>query len=124
MIITGLMDNPGYMSWENLKEMAGSGFVTVYNHTWSHYSLGAGPDEKVITEVTTARQQITDHFGQAFPLLSYPYGPTNAHLIKILLDNGFVAGFTTYPGTRQCDSILMALRRTRIGNAPLSAYGL
>lgn len=123
MIPTGLMENPGFMSWANLKDMVGSGSVFIYNHTWSHSSLPRDDDAKAIMEFTTAQKQITDHFGHTAPIIAYPYGSANSRIVSLLVKNGFIGGFTTIPGSVQCDSFIMNLHRIRIGNAPLSYYG-
>lgn len=123
MIATGLLENPGYMTWEQLREMVSAGNAA-YDHTWSHFNLPSGDSAKVTSEINLAKQQLDDHVGKTFSLLTYPYGTTNNNVIGILRSNGFVAAFTTLPGTLQCDSFIMALHRTRIGNASLSYYGL
>ncbi len=123
-IPTGLMNNPGYMSWDQLREMTGSGKVFVYNHTWSHSNLAGATKDKAQYEVSTAKKQLAENLGKSSSVLFYPYGATNNTVTQILAQNGYSAGFTTIGGTTQCDSFIMSLHRTRIGNAPLASYGL
>lgn len=124
MAPTGLMENPGYMSWGNLKDMMNSGSVFVYNHTWSHFSLPAGNDSKLDSEVMVPKKQLEEHFGKTVDIMTYPYGSFDNRVISYLSGKGFIAAFTTLPGQLQCEVYIMALRRTRIGNASLSAYGI
>jgi peptidoglycan/xylan/chitin deacetylase (PgdA/CDA1 family) len=124
MIPTGLLNNSGYMTWNNINEMIGSGNATVVNHTWSHFQLTRGDQVKQQMEIITAKKQIQDNLGGQNTIIAYPYGSFNETTFGILQNNGFKAAFTTIPGYTQCDSIIYALRRIRIGNNSLSNYGL
>lgn len=124
MIPTGLMGGSDYLSWSQLEEMVRSGLIFVGDHTWSHYSIARGSLDKIKFEIQTGKQQLRDHTGQNIDLFTYPYGEFNANAISILRSEGFVGAFSEIPGHWQCDSFIMTLHRTRIGNAPLSYYGL
>lgn len=124
MLATGLMENPDFLKWSEVKEMADSGFVHFGNHTWSHYSLPNGSDEKINAEISTAQTQINDHIGYKPTFIAWPWGSYDLRTIAAARANGINAGFSTIPGQIQCDSFLWGLHRTRIGNASLSAYGL
>lgn len=124
MISTGLLEGADYMSWDNINEMARSGRVYFTNHTWSHYALGRGSEEKIRYEIETADKQIEANTGQPVDIFTYPYGSFTDQSIAILKQLGYTGAFSTIPGSYQCDSIIMVLRRTRIGNSPLPAYGL
>lgn len=124
MIPTGLLNNPGYMSWDNLKEMVNSGTVFAYDHTWSHYSLPRGDEKKIEMEVLTAKNQLEQNLGKTVKIFTYPYGSSDQKTVNVLKKNGFIASFSTIPGFYQCDSFIFNLHRNRIGNAPLTSYGL
>lgn len=123
MIPTGLLGNSGYMNWDNLKEMVGSGMVFAYDHTWSHYSITKGSYEKIEQEIMTAKKQLEEQLGKPQVVFTYPYGPSSDTAIDVLRKNGFLGAFTTISSTLQCDGYIYNLRRTHIGNAPLSSYG-
>lgn len=123
MISTGLIENPDYLSWGQLKEMVGSGHFFVHNHTWSHANLTAVSADKLSFEVLTAKKQLQEYLGKNSTIFAYPYGTLNNTVINFLTQNGFIAAVSTIPGTTQCDSFIMALHRTRIGNSQLGAYG-
>lgn len=123
-IPTGLINNPGYMNWDNLRQMTGSGKVFIYNHTWSHANLAGVSSEKAQYEVSTAKKQLVENLGRNSNVFFYPYGNENSAAVETLRANGYSAAFTTIPGTTQCDSFMMSLRRIRIGNSSLAAYGL
>lgn len=123
MIPTGLIENKGYMTWSQLKEMAGNPLMHIYNHTWSHASLGGAGKDKIEYEITTANKQLEDNLGKRVSIFTYPYGSYNQLVIDVLREHGFTAAFSTINGTMQCQSYIFALRRTNIGNAPISSYG-
>ena len=123
MIATGLLENPGYINWGQLKEIVDSG-NGAYDHTWSHFSLNLGDDAKITSEVMTAKSQLDSHLGTNQTILTYPYGGYNQKVINFLINNGFKAAFTILPGRLNCEGNVMNLPRVRVGNAPLSAYGL
>ncbi len=124
MLSTGLMEGSDYLTWGQIGEMKSSGLIYYTDHTWSHYGIASGTKEKIQYEILTAKQQIQDHTGQAVDLFTYPYGAFNKNAISLLQQDGFVGAFSTLPGRIQCDSFIMTLHRTRVGNAPLYQYGI
>ncbi|MCL4417120.1 MAG: polysaccharide deacetylase family protein [Actinobacteria bacterium] len=123
-IPTGLISGERYMNWGQIEEMSRSGIVNFIDHTWSHYSVNRGPLEKIKYEIETAKTQLEQHTGQKIDVFVYPYGSSSPTSINVLEQDGFIGAFSTIPGTYQCDSFILNLHRTRVGNAPLSAYGL
>lgn len=124
MLSTGLMEGPDYLTWSQVEEMGKSGLISYSNHTWSHANVGGTNAEKIRYEIQTATKQIEDHTGQKQVVFTYPYGSVGGTVITILQENGFIGALSTLPGTYQCDSYIMSLHRTRVGNAPLSFYGI
>lgn len=130
MVPTGLLGITSgtntYYTWDNLKQMIGSGTMFAYDHTWSHYPLAQGPADKDVQEMTTGQKQLQQYLGSVSPIFVYPYGSgqTLPWVWDLLKSNGFVAAFSTLPGVYQCEGNIMDLPRIHIGNAPLSGYGL
>lgn len=130
MAATGLLGTTAatneYYSWDQLRQMVGSGVMYAYNHTWSHYPLAQGPADKDRFEVKTGQQQLQDHLGKVDPIFVYPYGSgqTVGWVKKLLREDGYVAAFSTLYGRVSCDGDIMALPRIHVGNASLASYGL
>lgn len=122
-IPTGLLQNPGYMSWGNLADISGRGLIYFANHTWSHHNVSTSlaEDQK---EIGTADTQLAEHGLNPSKVFAYPYGNPSANGETVLSQLGYKLGFTTYPGSTQCRGRRFVLSRTRIGNTVLSAYGL
>ena len=123
-IPTGLMEGPDYLTWGQIQEMSRSGLIYFMDHTWSHSSLGNADINKIKYEVETAKQQLEQKTGQGINIFVYPYGSFGNNVINVLQQDGFVGAFSTIQGLVQCDTFIMDLHRTRIGNASLSYYGL
>ncbi len=123
MIPTGLIDKPGYMNWDHLKEMVQNPYAKIYNHTTLHTPLGLIGKEEVTKEITTANEEMATMLGLKNEIVTYPYGSYNDDTIKTLKEIGVTAAFTTDPGREHCLSTIMRLPRIRVGNAPISEYG-
>ena len=125
MLSSGLVgSNQDMLTWSQIQDMKNSGVYYFTNHTWSHYAISGGPQDKIESEIDTAQAQIQQYTGQSVNLFTYPYGAFSGNAIQTLQRKGYVGAFSEIPGQYQCDSFLMTLHRTRIGNSPLSYYGL
>src|SRR5258708_6536174 len=124
LIPSGLINNPGYSTWDQLREMQGSGLIYFIDHTWSHYPLASGSLDKIKTEIETAKAQLEQNTGQTSNIFGYPYGSFSNLSIQVLQQDGFLGAFSTIGGYYQCDSFIMTLHRNHVGNTQLSAYGL
>lgn len=123
MIPSGLIENPGYMTWAQLKDATQSNLIHIYNHSWSHADLGSVDEAKLEQEVVVPNKQLEATLGKPINIFTYPYGSFSDTTIAFLQAHGFIAGISTLDGTEQCTSYIMTLHRTHIGNAPLSSYG-
>ncbi len=121
-MITGLAENPGYLSWGQINEMAGNG-IYFGNHTWSHHNMKAVLDV-IKKEVGTAETQLSDHALNQERIFAYPYGLMSPLAVNYLSTNGYSMAFDTVSGRIQCAKKKYELTRIRVGNTKLSAYGL
>ena len=122
-VITQHVEGANYISWDQLREMVGSGLITVGNHTLSHPSLSILTEERLKDEIISAKNIIEGNLGISVNIFAYPYGGANGEAEKILKENGFVAAVTSSRGL-SCAKLPYELSRIRIGNAQLSSYGL
>jgi len=118
---TGLLNNPGYMTWDDLNHM--KDLVYFANHTWSHQGSN-GTKEKLTEEITMADKQLTEHGLNLDKIFAYPYGGAGKKVEEILKSNGYEIAFTTVHGNILCREKSLELPRIRVGNASLKSYGL
>jgi peptidoglycan/xylan/chitin deacetylase (PgdA/CDA1 family) len=124
MLASGLVgSNSDMLTWGQVNDLKNNG-VYITNHTWSHWSITKGPQDKIESEIDTAQNQIQQYTGQTVNIFTYPYGAFNNNAIETLQKKGYLGAFSEIPGQYQCDSFIMTLHRTRVGNAPLSYYGI
>ena len=116
-IVTDWVGTPGYMTWDQIRELAAHGFE-VGCHTKSHPWLPAVDDEWAGDEVITARRIIRQQVPSAtVRFFSYPMGAYNAHIKRAVQDAGYVAACATNPGRRSSWRDLFALKRLRISRS-------
>lgn len=118
---TGLMNNPDYLTWEEIKEM--NGVIYFGNHTWSHHSA-AGSREEEEKEISLADGQLSEKGLNEYKVFAYPYGKTNVDAINILETKSYNLAFTTKSGNIMCKAKSLELPRIRVGGVLLSNYGL
>lgn len=123
-ISPGLIENPGYMTWPELITAAKSPFVSIYDHTWSHFSLPSGDMAEAREEVVSGRRALEEKLGEGEKIFAYPYGSFDSRSVEIMIAEGYTAAFTTQVSSTLCDSQMLTLPRVRIGEAPLSFFGL
>ena len=79
-----LLDTPGYISIEQLKEMAKDPLVTIGSHGVSHRvmtTLSVGEQELELVESQKTLQRI---IGKSVDVYAYPHGQFNSDTIKLL----------------------------------------
>ncbi|MBI3443190.1 polysaccharide deacetylase family protein, partial [Candidatus Woesebacteria bacterium] len=119
---TGLINNPGYLSWSQVADIASGGLIEFANHTWSHKAMRADGsiDEK---EISTADIQLGERGLDNPKVFAYPYGTVSGVAEAILTKYGYTLAFTTRHGSILCKKQRLTLPRIRIGNVSLSSYG-
>ncbi|MBV1877067.1 MAG: polysaccharide deacetylase family protein [Pseudomonadales bacterium] len=103
-VVTQLVGRPGYLSWDQLREMQHQG-ATIANHSHSHSHLlrklsdetAAQWQQRVTREITDAQRQLNSELGTNNKLFAYPYGEYNLALKKIIKQLGYV-GFGQQSG--------------------------
>ena len=121
---TGLIDSgPSYLTWNQVKEMGQTGLLSIEAHTWSHKALTNLTSDKLKSEVSLSKKQIEEFYGGPVEAFAYPYGSDNEKVEEELRNEGFLMAFLTTRGL-QCAKLPFDFHRIRIGNAPLSTYGI
>lgn len=116
---TGLMDNPGYLTWSQISGM--NGLILFANHTWSHKNVQV--TSAMQYEISTADTQLSEHGLNVPKVFAYPYGLDTVNSENYLNSLGYKVAFSTVPGSILCKKQRFELPRIRVGNSPLSNYG-
>lgn len=81
----------GYMTWDQLRELAAKPQVTLGNHSADHGHLAQKPEEnedawreRVTASLDQAQETLEEKMGEATPLFAYPYGEFSAPLEQLI----------------------------------------
>jgi peptidoglycan/xylan/chitin deacetylase (PgdA/CDA1 family) len=93
----GWVDKPGYLTWEQVKEMHENGW-DIQPHGMSHSSLPRMDAEKQRYEIAESRKLIEEHIGTIANVFCYPYGHYNNTSLSILKEEDYLLAFTIEQG--------------------------
>jgi len=125
LVNTQAVGRNGYMTWDQIKELAGREGVTIANHSADHGHLAKKPGEtdgewqtRVSNSLDSAQSTLSDELGSSVPLFAYPYGEFDEALEKQL------AARDWYGYGQQSGAIGPKSARTRLPRFPMAnAYG-
>ncbi|HEY0836086.1 MAG TPA: polysaccharide deacetylase family protein [Azospirillum sp.] len=100
-----------HMSWDELRQLASSGGVTIGALGATTASLVAKPDADARAELRRARDRLQAELNQRPTLFAYPQGEYSAALRTLVAEQGFAAGFGQQSGVVHPDSDFRALPR-------------
>ena len=98
-VATGPIDGktPGYMNWEQIREMASAG-VTIGSQTASHLHMATAAPEKNQRELEHSNKRFEENLGKRPWLFAYPYGESSLAVQEGVKKNGFLAAFGQHSG--------------------------
>lgn len=101
-----------HCTWEELKEMAESGYIELGNHSYNYHvcngvnnGIGQMSGEsdseynvRITNDLTTAQNMIFENTGIKCSFIAYPFGVYNDNTEKIVKEMGFTAALTCSSG--------------------------
>jgi peptidoglycan/xylan/chitin deacetylase (PgdA/CDA1 family) len=122
---TDTIGNSGFMTLQQLQELAFTGLATIANHSAGHGHLAKAPNENVEQWRERVRQSLDGaqtllerEFGSAPPMFAYPYGEFDAALEQQMNQRGWLAF------GQQSGPVGATSSRTRLPRFPMAnAYG-
>lgn len=122
---TKAVGNQGYMTWEQLQELASRENVSIANHSAGHGHLARKPDEsqshwekRITRSLDSAQAKLKKKLGTESPLFAYPYGEFDEALEAEVSERGWF-GFG-----QQSGAIGPLSGTTRLPRFPMAnAYG-
>ena len=121
--ISGLIDQPGYLTWQQLEEMVAGG-MEIGSHTVTHPDLARWLDAKGMEkELVESRVALESKLGVRVQALSYPSGSYNQQVISVAERAGYAVAVTTADGVEQRHDEEFEMSRVRVrGEDPLSVF--
>jgi|GEM_PF-616560 len=114
-IIVNALDTPGYLTREQVKEMAESGAVEISSHTMNHANMQKSNFTNASYEMIASRQELEKIIGRPVTNFAYPYGLFTLRDEHICKSAGYSSCVSTYPGQIQTNNKKYSLYRLRPG---------
>ncbi|MFA6593919.1 MAG: polysaccharide deacetylase family protein [Candidatus Buchananbacteria bacterium] len=114
-IIVEALGLPGYLTKEQVKEMADSGYVEIASHTLNHANLKAVSDSKSWKEIYESRKALEEITGHSVTDLAYPFGYFRQREEVYCRQAGYLTCASTYQGKIQSFDRRYSLLRLRPG---------
>jgi len=100
-IITQRVGEKGYMTWDQLQELAASPFITLGAHTRTHKLLPELSPQNIREELAGSRSDLENPLGIKVYHLAYPGGHYNDEVIKLARTTGFKTAVTVHFGVKE-----------------------
>ncbi len=113
-IITGKVGLPGYMTWGELRDLAGSPLITIGAHTRTHPDLAAVPATRAWNEMAGSKADLERRLGVVVRHFAYPAGEYNATTLSDAAAIGFTTAVTTREGLDERADQMLTLERVRV----------
>ncbi|PIQ89062.1 MAG: polysaccharide deacetylase [Candidatus Omnitrophica bacterium CG11_big_fil_rev_8_21_14_0_20_42_13] len=113
-VIVDFIGRPGYFTAEQVKELSGSGLVTIGSHTLEHKVLTQIDDLYLDKEIFYSKKILEVFTKKPVELLCYPLGAFNEKVRQKVIDAGYIAAVATNPGKDYPKDDIYALKRIRI----------
>ena len=88
----------GYMTWDQIREIAKEEFVHIGNHSHSHEYLIDLEDKKIVEDINKSIEILKKEVGYNSNFFSYPFGEYSLIFKKIIKDSGFEYAFGQHSG--------------------------
>ena len=113
-IISHDVDRPGYMTWDELRELATSPLITIGAHTRTHPDLSRLKVVDSWDEMAGSKTDLENQLGIVVRDIAYPSGRYSPTVLDQAGEIGFATGVTTREGQDETPGALLALPRIRV----------
>ena len=96
-VIVNRVGNPGFLSWEEIREMSDFGIITIGSHTRSHFWLLESDPRFLEDEIVNSKKILEDKLGRKVNLFCYPMGAFDAQSKKAVERAGYTCAVSTNP---------------------------
>ncbi|MFH1134713.1 MAG: polysaccharide deacetylase family protein [Pseudomonadota bacterium] len=108
-----------FLSWEQVREMSGSG-ISFGSHTENHRILTLAPEDEIKRELKDSRDRLEKILGKPVRMLAYPNGDFNQKTIHLAAAGGYDLAVSTIEGLARPSGTLFALERINVGGSRFS----
>ena len=112
-IIVNKVGTPGYLTWDEIKEMQAGG-MRFGSHTLNHVNLVSAMPVSLMKELVDSKKILAVHVGQEVDDFCYPSGKYNDAVKSAVKLSGYMTATTTHGGVAKGGGDPLALPRLRI----------
>ncbi|MDD5355814.1 MAG: polysaccharide deacetylase family protein, partial [Candidatus Omnitrophica bacterium] len=117
-VIVDKLSQPNFMTIEQIKEMSGSGLVTIGSHTLTERYLPKIKEENDLkSEIFDSKHKLEAILNRPVNCFSYPIGGFNKKVRQLVIDSGYSVAVTTSPGLNYPNDDPFAIKRVRISES-------
>ena len=104
-ITAGFVGREGYLSADEVGEIASHPLVTVGAHGLWHRHFNRLTESEARFELTESRRLLSEMSGKPVDLLAWPYGVCNSELERLSEECGYRASWSVWKGTNSTHSL-------------------
>jgi peptidoglycan/xylan/chitin deacetylase (PgdA/CDA1 family) len=113
-LIYSKVGTPGFLTWDEIREMAASGLIAFGSHSIHHIPLTHLGGQELQDEVAGSKRLLEEKLGKKVDLFAYPVGNFDARTRAAVRDAGYLAAAATNPGRGAADDDPFIIKRLRI----------
>jgi peptidoglycan/xylan/chitin deacetylase (PgdA/CDA1 family) len=102
-----------YLTWDQVRELDGSGLITIGGHTIDHLALSTLSVADQKREIENSKIGIEKEIGHQIYDFAYPYGSYDSDTVSLVEGAGYRTAVTTVPGVYQSLDHIYTLSRIR-----------
>ena len=103
---TGSIGQPGFLMWEQVREMSRAG-MRFQSHATRHIYLTREPPTRLREDIVSSKKELEDKLGRRVDFLAPPYGDWNSQVHDVALEAGFRAICTGRSRPARCGSTVI-----------------
>ncbi len=112
-VIINKLGAKGYITRDQIRELASSGLVEIGSHTFNHPDLRNLKKKDAQFEIQASKKILEQISGQPVLTFAYPFGYYKFDFFGIMAKAGYTAAVSVQPGSRQGGENIWLLRRLR-----------
>jgi len=110
-VSTREIGNFGYMTWDQIRELASNNLVTIGNHSHSHEYLVDWTNKDIISDLQKSINIFKEEIGYSPKVFSYPFGEYSNDFKRIISELNFEFAFGQHSGVIDSTKDLLELPR-------------
>lgn len=114
-VIINKLGTNGYLTRDQVKELAASGLVEIGSHTFNHPDLRSLKDKDAQFEISASKRILEQISGKPITSFAYPFGYYKNEFFTLASSTGYTNAVSVMPGSRQGEENIWLLRRLRPG---------